>query len=35
MADNFNDPETVLGNAKSQTWKCFKSCVFGDDINPS
>ena len=35
MADNFNDPETVLGNAKRQTWNCFKSCVFGDDINPS
>ena len=33
MTDNFFDPETVLGNAISQTWKYFKFLVSGDDIN--
>ena len=33
MTDNFINPETVLGNAKSQTWIYFKFCVSGDDID--
>ena len=35
MTDNFIDPETVLGNAKSHTWKYFKFRVSGDDIDQS
>ena len=35
MTDNFVDPKTVLGNAKSQTWKYFKFSVAGDDIDRS
>ena len=27
MTDNFVDPKTVLGNAKSQTWKLIKEKV--------
>ena len=32
MTDNFVHPKTVLGNAKSQTWKYFKFRVAGDYI---
>ena len=35
MTDNFVHPKTVLGNAKSQTWKYFKFRVAGDDIDRS
>ena len=31
MTYNFVIP--VLGNAKSQSWKCFMFCVVGDDID--
>ena len=33
MTNNFINPESVLGNANSQTWKYFKFCVSGDDID--
>ena len=35
MTDNFNDPETLLRNVKSQTWKCFKFPVSCNDIDRS
>ena len=35
MTSIFVDPKTVLWNGKSQTWKYFKFCVAGDDIDRS
>ena len=35
MTYNFVDPKTVLWSAKSQTWKYFKFCVAGNDIDQS
>ena len=33
MTYNFVVPKTVLGNGKSQSWKCFMFCVVGDNID--
>ena len=35
MTYDFVDPKTVLWNANCQTWKYFKFCVAGNDIDQS